>query len=102
MKNKKEILLAFISLIAGWCIGFCTFQFFNSDPTVCPPDNYAKEQATLDSLRVIEARLEEKRKNLKDSVIKILEEVKEKQKEVENLPVDSGIKFLKEKLEQYE
>lgn len=105
----KKILSIIIILLIGFGLGVLMDKYvFNRSkpisipPVVVPDTVYIKEQNKIDTLWKTEIKEKEKAEKVRDS-IKVITKIKYiKADSIKKLPLDSGIIYLRNKLEEYE
>lgn len=89
-----------VGALAGYLVGRSTKT--QRSEVVIPDSVIKKEENFIDSLRKLEKEIEKQKASLKDSIVYITEWKIEKINEVKELPLDSGILYLRKKLEENE
>ena len=105
--KKKISLSIIISFVIGIGLGFYAgkriYQAEPVDITITIPDSVIEEETRyIDSLYSVEQEIEEKRKELEHEIEIIREEEIKEINYIKKLPTDSGVKYLKSKLREYE
>lgn len=105
--NKKLIFTLIVALLVGFGCGIL-FQkcVINSKPTgtaIMIPDSLIQvENQKIDSLKLVGEEDKKKSEALADSIMNVVRLKYERVDSVKNLPVDSALKYLREKLGKYE
>ena len=105
--NKKFIFTCIVALLVGLGCGILLHKCVtNSKPTssaiVIPDSLIQEENRKIDSLRIISEEEKRKSEALADSIMTVTRLKYERVDSVKNLPVDSALKYLREKLGKYE
>lgn len=105
--NKKFIFACIVALLVGLGCGILLSKcVINSKPTstaiVIPDSLIQEENRKIDSLRVISEEERRKSEALTDSIMAVTRLKYERVDSIKNLPVDSALKYLREKLGKYE
>lgn len=100
----KAILITFISLLIGWCLGYFLFKEENSQtPSIGIPVEVIKpEKDKIDSLKEVIIKRDSVIDYLRDSVRKIDTIRIYKVDSIKNLPITQGVEFLRSKLREFE
>ena len=97
------IISALIGFLGGYFLGRYTYRAKPINVNVQFPDSLIqRETEYLDSLYLVEKRLEALSGGLSDSVRVLKDTAWIRVKEVKELPLDSGVLYLRKKLEKYE
>ena len=106
MKTKeliKAVIIVFISLFIGWCLGYFILNKENSQtPSIMPPEVIQPEKNKIDSLKNIILERDSIIDYLRDSIKKIDTIRIYKVDSIRNLPTTEGVEFLKTKLREFE
>ena len=108
MNNNKNFIFALIvALLVGFGCGILLHKCVtDSKPTstaiVIPDSLIREENQKIDSLKKIEEEDKKKSEALADSIMAVVKLKYERVDSVKNLPVDSALKYLREKLGKYE
>ena len=105
--NKKFIFALIVALLVGFGCGILLHKCItDSKPTstaiVIPDSLIQEENRKIDSLRVISEEERRKSEALTDSIMTVTRLKYERVDSIKNLPVDSALKYLREKLGKYE
>ena len=105
--NKKLIFIIIVALLVGLGCGILIDKYvINPKPTstaiVIPDSLIQEENQKIDSLRKVGEEEKKKSEALMDSIMTITRLKYERVDSVKNLPVDSALKYLREKLGKYE
>lgn len=105
--NKKLIFACIIALLVGFGSGILLHRYvINSKPAstavVIPDSLIQEENQKINSLRKVGEEEKKKSEALMDSIMIITRLKYERVDSVKNLPVDSALKYLREKLGKYE
>ena len=100
----KAILITFISISIGWCLGYFLFREENSQtPSVNVPIEVIKpEKDKIDSLKKVILKRDSVIDYLRDSIKKIDTTRIYKVDSIRNLPTTQGVEFLRSKLREFE
>lgn len=105
--KKKISLSIIISLLIGIVLGFYTGKYvYQAEPVdivITIPDSVIEEETKyIDSLYSVEQKIEEEKKGLETEIRIIREEKIKEVNHIKKLPTDEGVKFLNNKLREYE